>query len=997
MMGSEQCIEKIYDEERQLIQQAEREKRLVFFVGAGASIASGMPLWSKVVAEIKKQLPAEGDQEDFLKIAQYYYRKCRENEYTRFMRQLFQYGKNLSPNPIHHELMKFQVSTIVTTNYDDLLEETFRQAYRVVDVIRRDKDLAYGCAENKIIKMHGDFVYDNFVLKEEDYLNYSRNFRLIQAYIKALIAGNTVLFIGYSFRDPDLKHIFSWLRDILGRDMPRSYMILTNSAYSELEAGYFDDFGIKLLYADQKYPRLPHEDQLVKMLQFLREKKEQTMVRKIYDALRPLWHLKYVHRQYIERAFSSAGICLDNNRFIVIENIGFAILDRIRAFGSATDIPHEECVPDDDKECYEDIYKILAKSGVYWYVRDEKMHKHKIFQPHSDEAISMEHILSAIVEYDIPKLKKLRHKNKMLLGKDPVLYVEQAALSYHLEEYVEAYQYLQKATDACYRQGKYVWYFISLLNRKYLAKIIYMRPRLRYSEEESEKIREDAEGIDLNKVFYSLPDMGNEHNTFLRELYTFQIFYSTLLDTHKKAEKAQKEAQTSYTLFTNTPAIIELRQYITENWFYVIKNGILLDQYIEFSSCVRQYASSLLTTMTAMHIERKEDTPFDTTVGNVQPEQIDAMDIYFILRYLPLEDIKFILSRNEGSPIIINDDAVQRLEHILLNMRHVDKLEADELFEKILRLLYHSELSCPLIQVVLQTLVNPVGNIRFPGQKIAITNFFAQASRCENLMTEEINSAELLHEFIEQLLAAVIHRYIDQYEVEHLLVNALYLYKKMKNGGDFKSQYMSALLSEEYLYTLSSLYSYVDDNRKKEITNLAECVKWDFSGIIQNTMQNSIDLANTVRENHTLVPLILFCKLLGTKILSPDKSQEEKRLAILQDVPDDRKLVYPSSYERIVECIGNAYLAQAFIETERVRTFIQQSGIPFYSWAVDPENYDYNKFECAWLMDCSPELLRRMGDNKKTRENIQNAIREQYMTSEKKKDILKIYFQYFVG
>jgi len=33
----------------------------------------------------------------------------------------------------------------------------------------------------------------------------------------------------------------------------------------------------------------------------------------------------------------------------------------------------------------------------------------------------------------------------------------------------------------------------------------------------------------------------------------------------------------------------------------------------------------------------------------------------------------------------------------------------------------------------------------------------------------------------------------------------------------------------------------------------------------------------------------------------------------------------------------------------------------------------------------------------KTRENIQSAIRVQYMTSGKKKDILKIYFQYFVG
>ena len=51
-MKHDQYVENVYDEERRLIQQAEREKRLVFFIGAGVSIASGMPLWSEAVAEI---------------------------------------------------------------------------------------------------------------------------------------------------------------------------------------------------------------------------------------------------------------------------------------------------------------------------------------------------------------------------------------------------------------------------------------------------------------------------------------------------------------------------------------------------------------------------------------------------------------------------------------------------------------------------------------------------------------------------------------------------------------------------------------------------------------------------------------------------------------------------------------------------------------------------------------------------------------------------------
>jgi hypothetical protein len=45
--------------------------------------------------------------------------------------------------------------------------------------------------------MHGDLKKKNFVLKEDDYLNYSSNFKLIDTMVKSIFSTNTVVFIGY--------------------------------------------------------------------------------------------------------------------------------------------------------------------------------------------------------------------------------------------------------------------------------------------------------------------------------------------------------------------------------------------------------------------------------------------------------------------------------------------------------------------------------------------------------------------------------------------------------------------------------------------------------------------------------------------------------------------------------------------------------------------------------------------------------------------------------
>ena len=47
---------KIYKESKRLIKKAQMNKQLVLFVGAGASVDSGMPLWKDAVAAIATKM-----------------------------------------------------------------------------------------------------------------------------------------------------------------------------------------------------------------------------------------------------------------------------------------------------------------------------------------------------------------------------------------------------------------------------------------------------------------------------------------------------------------------------------------------------------------------------------------------------------------------------------------------------------------------------------------------------------------------------------------------------------------------------------------------------------------------------------------------------------------------------------------------------------------------------------------------------------------------------
>jgi hypothetical protein len=121
------------------------------------------------------------------------------------------------------------VSTIWTTNYDTFLERAFGEFS--TDVKVSDKDITRKVSEYQveIIKMHGcidNSTHEEIVITQEDYEDFFINRPATTVRLKNDLLRKTFLFIGYSYRDPDLNNIMVEARRLSGKATQQHFMIL---------------------------------------------------------------------------------------------------------------------------------------------------------------------------------------------------------------------------------------------------------------------------------------------------------------------------------------------------------------------------------------------------------------------------------------------------------------------------------------------------------------------------------------------------------------------------------------------------------------------------------------------------------------------------------------------------------------------------------------------------------------------------------------------------
>lgn len=217
------------------------------FIGAGVSMAAGYPSWSGLLSDIADELEINSrNVHDLAALAQW---SIQESGGATRVRNVIK--KEIGPDkPVPETLdilARLPVRHIWTTNYDRLVERAFAAISRPLNPISAPKDLALKTTPGAAIlyKMHGSVDrLDDIVISTDDYeLFRSRRGQYLPLF-QAHLTSMSMLFIGISFTDPNVRHVLSLIRESFTDSPPEHFAIVRAPKRSDFKTK--DEFSARL-------------------------------------------------------------------------------------------------------------------------------------------------------------------------------------------------------------------------------------------------------------------------------------------------------------------------------------------------------------------------------------------------------------------------------------------------------------------------------------------------------------------------------------------------------------------------------------------------------------------------------------------------------------------------------------------------------------------------------------------------------------------------------
>lgn len=266
-----------------------RRHKLVPFLGAGCSLGHVSVDWDALTEEMAAQIGVPYSGSNPAIAQQYVDTKGRPALMDLLAKDLrkteFKDENGTAPLAV----MSLGVGVVYTTNQDNVFELCAEKYGRRFRPIVRLSDLAESAPGDRLlIKYHGDLpVADSVVFTNSDYDDRIREVdHFLNIRMRSDLLAKSFLFIGYSFRDRNVRQIFSELSAAFRGRLPRSYLLAFRYTAELEDLGR--EFGIKIVDPRRECPDAMSDKEAFDL--FLARLTDVTLGLKTRDQIEDMFH-----------------------------------------------------------------------------------------------------------------------------------------------------------------------------------------------------------------------------------------------------------------------------------------------------------------------------------------------------------------------------------------------------------------------------------------------------------------------------------------------------------------------------------------------------------------------------------------------------------------------------------------------------------------------------------------------------------------------------------
>lgn len=615
-----------------------KNNKLSVFVGSGVSVLSGLPKWSDLIKLMLKEMPDlkynenKLSSDDYLKIAQMYFNTFGEEKYKEKVKESFK--EDRTPNKIHDLIFALHPNHILTTNYDNLLEQEAVKVGRNFSVINADNVVSSAPSSSYIIKVHGDFSSSNFVLKEQDYLDYEQNYKLIDKLVKTIFSTNLVIFIGYSLQDYNIKLILNWVKNVQADSFIKPIFIHIDDPLSELELDYQDKRGLRVLqttdfgdlpnnYTD-KYskvlePIIEYEDK--KILESFDEKMEY-----LTDKVSGISHIRYLRSSDFNSVFES-DYEIKNG---ILMNVS----------------PITKLVPFHQEHIYDYFETLFGFNSQKSYLAKEAI----------DAFLKSADLIrgnTCFQKEDVKEIKSAAYGSKisemeLYCSKDYTNQFDLFKKAYYLGilgRYEESYEIFNSLIVQFQKEKKWDLFYLAQINRKKLIQKVLKECKKFASSTEMandefiQQIQTDNKSFYVEEQFSQLPVEFQNKFSFLSDFCNSNPFVEKNTELIKHINKADKDRVTGTITIGGMSKVESIKREMYENVKFVFENNLLISLFDEFKNYIK---NCLFVWLESFASNLKKDSQNDQMLDFSIRYPFTYLDVILISETFTYDDMKYI-------------------------------------------------------------------------------------------------------------------------------------------------------------------------------------------------------------------------------------------------------------------------------------------------------------------------------------------------------------------